>query len=782
MSRSITGNRIAQDPAFVTQVSTGGTSATSINEASAADALNYPLKSQIGLPFGLAPLDANGLLAANLIPIVILSRTGVQITGPLSLGIGLTGTFTIVNYVSVRTYTVVALAGTATITGDTITYTAPLTTGQYGFTVNGITTNVTIVDPAQSPTVTGPSSLMENQTGTYTITNYDQFSTYTVTTNQGAVSRNGATITYTAPAGDGINTLGGGFSINSTAIAVQVTPPPTPTITGPTSFQINSVQTFTITNYTPPGSYYISVTGGTFTQNAGVITVTAGANTGNFALTVNGTQYAFTVLPPTISQPSILAPVNGASNLGPGVDFTASVFTSTLSGDSQAKSNWQLATDPGFTNPVQSSYNDTTNLTTWKVSNLAANSTYFVRVQYADIQNNLSVYSSASNFSTKTKYVATGISSRIYVGGSGQNGSSSIETINGTSTIIISIGITGTALGYNVGLNQDGTIAVLGGSEKFYVFQKQNGVWTQISYFNAASIGATYVTIYTTGFKTYYDSQFGNNVTMSVDGSTIVTGSPFYNETNAALSVFSYSSGTWNFITNVLTPQTYDNYSQNTGVSLSYDGSVIVSASAYKVYIYSKVANVITNIATFTLTPASYSQYYRGVSAINQAGNIVAAGNTNIGDFYIYQNVSGTWTQIGHLNNDIPTSMAFNADGTILAVGSISTSKVTIYQNQASNWVVIGTITNAGIQFASSISLNSDGTILVVGASQDNSTMGAAYVYQNQAGIWTQIEKITSSVANSYFGMSCGMTPDASSIIVGAPYEASYAGAAYIAT
>ena len=83
-----------------------------------------------------------------------------------------------------------------------------------------------------------------------------------------------------------------------------------------------------------------------------------------------------------ITTPSITSPTNGATNQGPNVTFTSSAFASSVTGETHTSSDWQLATDAGFTNIFASATNDAVNKTSWTVNNLTANTTYYARVRY----------------------------------------------------------------------------------------------------------------------------------------------------------------------------------------------------------------------------------------------------------------------------------------------------------------------------------------------------------------------------------------------------------------
>lgn len=109
-------------------------------------------------------------------------------------------------------------------------------------------------------TVDGVDSILKNSTTTYTITNFDVSTNYTVTPIRGAVSRNGSEIIYSAPASAGE----GGFIINDVRYVVRIFEPTIdkPIITTPTHTSLNRdiKVVFTSTNF--------SVSGGTGAHQA----------------------------------------------------------------------------------------------------------------------------------------------------------------------------------------------------------------------------------------------------------------------------------------------------------------------------------------------------------------------------------------------------------------------------------------------------------------------------------------------------------------------------------
>jgi hypothetical protein len=183
---------------------------------------------------------------------------------------------------------------------------------------------------------------------------------------------------------------------------------------------------------------------------------------------------------------------------------------------------------------------------------------------------------------------------------------------------------------------------------------------------------------------------------------------------------------------------------------------------------------------------------------LNSDGSIVAIGahendenGNNAGHVRIYENISGTWTQIG---NDIDgeaagdrsgASISLNSDGTIIAIGAHKNDEsgtdaghVRVFENQSGTWTQIGNDIDGvypGENFGYSVSLSSDGSILAIGAlytdGNDNAA-GHVRIYENQSGTWTQIgNDIVGESQNDQFGRSVSLSSDGSIVAIGAPYN-----------
>jgi hypothetical protein len=106
--------------------------------------------------------------------------------------------------------------------------------------------------------------------------------------------------------------------------------------------------------------------------------------------------------------PDITSPSDGATK----VDFTPT-FTSEAAanvipaGTTHSSSDWQVASDSSFSTIVRSTTNDTTNKTSFSITDtrngLTAGNTYYVRVRYKDSNGVLTPYGNATSFSTYTQ-------------------------------------------------------------------------------------------------------------------------------------------------------------------------------------------------------------------------------------------------------------------------------------------------------------------------------------------------------------------------------------------
>lgn len=301
----------------------------------------------------------------------------------------------------------------------------------------------------------------------------------------------------------------------------------------------------------------------------------------------------------------------------------------------------------------------------------------------------------------------------------------------------------------------------------------------------------------------------GNESTaLSADGNTIAIGTVF-NSGNGLNSghvrVYKYVSGNWTKIGNDIDGNQGD--LSGLSVSLSSDGSIL-AVSAHQnnnsngqasgcVRIYKNVSGTWTKIGNDIIGKYQHEQSGTKIS-LSSMGNIVAIstkyntknGSTLFsGQVRIYQNISGTWTQIGNdidgdeLSDENGLSTSLSGDGSIVAIGAPRHSKngfesglVRVFKNISGNWVQVGNNIygkTADEHTGSSVSLSANGDIIAIGVPYKGGGMsngkGAARIYKNISGNWVQIGNDFDGTATSdVFGISVSLSSSGNIIAIGA--------------
>lgn len=705
----------------VRPVTLGGTNAN--NAQQAAVNLQYIGNFQVNQPGGCPSLGLDSKIPANYFPAVLLNQQNPIVTGPLTVGIGQTNTYTITNYNSSNVYSVNTASGSAVVSGNTITWTAPTIPGVSGFIINGV--NVVIEVTYGNLSISGPSSINENTPAIFTVENYNSGIQYAVTPISGTVTITGSQITYTAPATDGVNTLFTGFMVNSTTVYVTVSPPPAPVITGPVTLAIGQVGTYTMTNYVATGTYDISTTGGTLTQSGNTLTYTAPQDTGTYSFTVNGVMSAVNVILPTIMAPSVTAPVEGAINLGPAVTFTATPFAMSVGQDTQQATNWQLATDALFLNIVQSSLADTVNLSSWTVQNLLSNAVYYARVQYIGTNNEISAYSTAVSFTTKASYIPTLVTGEID-------------------------GTTGLDFGYAVAMDSAGLTLVVGAptGNLVSVYQFSNGAWVLFQTINAP----------TGAFK------FGMGLSMNSLGNAFVVGAP----DSQRIFIFQLQNNSWTQTASILSPTASGKFGYAVALNDSVNSVFIADYASALVYNYTYDGASWNLAQTLTFTGASNYGYS---IAINPPGTLLAVGAYLSNQVLLYQNGGQGFNLTQTLNapsggSFFGVQVALSRQSFTLIVGAGTSQTVYIYTSATGAvWNLFQTLTSPDPSvtgyFGRCVATSAQGTVLMVGAY----AAGKAYLYQLTSTQYSLAQTFTASQTPN-LGFSAVLTDSGTKAVV----------------
>ena len=362
--------------------------------------------------------------------------------------------------------------------------------------------------------------------------------------------------------------------------------------------------------------------------------------------------------------------------------------------------------------------------------------------------------------------------------------------------------------GCSVSLSSDGSIVAIGadwndgnGSNSGHVriYKNISGIWTQIG----QDIDGEAV-----------DDHSGYSVSLSSDGSIVAIGSPENDGSSYAnagqVRIYKNISGTWTQIGQDIEGEAAGDKS-GSSVSLSSDGSIVAigaygnddnGSDAGQVRIYENISGIWTQIGQDINGEAADDESGQSVS-LSSDGSIVAIGaygnddnGSDAGQVRIYENISGTWTQVGQdidgeaADDYSGYSVSLSSDGSIVAIGAYQNDgngsdagHVRIYKNISGTWIQIGQDIDG--EYADDysgfpVSLSSDGSIVAIGAIlNDNAgeNAGQVRIYKNISGTWTQIgQDIYGEYAGDVLGWSVSLNFDGSIVAIGAPGYSSGAG------
>jgi len=357
-------------------------------------------------------------------------------------------------------------------------------------------------------------------------------------------------------------------------------------------------------------------------------------------------------------------------------------------------------------------------------------------------------------------------------------------------------------------LSNDGSIMAIGAKENdgggaqsghVRVYQNISGSWSQIGADINGEASADY-------------SAFNpNSVSLSGDGSIVAIGAPGNDGPGGVgnyghVRVYQNVSGTWTQIGADIDGEASADGS-GIAVSLSDDGSIVAigakdndgaGSNHGHVRVYQNVSGTWTQVGT-DIDGEAAGDYSGGAVSLSDDGTIVAigaagndGGGSNLGHVRVYQNISGTWTQVGadidgEANGDESGSaVSLSNDGNIVAIaarnndgGGAQSGHVRVYQNVSGTWTKIGADIDGELSAdysGYSISMNGDGMTVAIGAAGNNGpggttnlNYGHVRVYQNVSGTWTKIgSDIDGEATSDQSGFSVALDNSGNTVAIGA--------------
>lgn len=353
--------------------------------------------------------------------------------------------------------------------------------------------------------------------------------------------------------------------------------------------------------------------------------------------------------------------------------------------------------------------------------------------------------------------------------------------------------------GYSISLSADGSVVAIGAIEndgngsnagQVRVYQKISGTWTQIG----ADIDGEAA-----------DDNSGLWVSLNADGSVVAIGAPQNDQTGedaGQVRVFQNISGTWTQVGADINGEAAGDFTGGS-VSISSDGSIVAigairndgnGSNAGRVRIYQNISGTWTQVGA-NIDGEIAEDYFGASVSLSSDGAIVAAGapyHNGKGSVRIFQNISGTWTQVGteiegeDIVDGSGSAISLNSDGTIVAIGAMSNAgngenagHVRVYQNISGTWTQVGADIDgeaARDYSGCAVSLSADGSILAIGAESNDgngNNSGHVRIFKNVSGTWTQVGvDIDGESQGDASGTSVSLNFDGSIVAIGAPWNA----------
>jgi hypothetical protein len=268
---------------------------------------------------------------------------------------------------------------------------------------------------------------------------------------------------------------------------------------------------------------------------------------------------------------------------------------------------------------------------------------------------------------------------------------------------------------------------------------------------------------------------FGSSVALSANGNTALIGDPGASQAY----LFRYSGGTWT------APGTFG-YSISSGwaVSLSGDGNTLAVGSPFyalgegSVAVY-KYDGIGWN--QYIITPPDgfkpFRPYFGWSIALSGDGNkiIVGTGNTSsqslTGAFtFLWSGYS--WGQISFLGGPpSQTAVSLSYDGSIYAIGFPDTP-ISQTGGVQTTYGYLDSPLGTGARFGASVSLSSDGNKIIIGAPNNtpsNKGYVASYTFSPYTG-WSAPQELVypaSPPVNNYYGKSVAISGDGTLTVIG---------------
>jgi hypothetical protein len=229
-------------------------------------------------------------------------------------------------------------------------------------------------------------------------------------------------------------------------------------------------------------------------------------------------------------------------------------------------------------------------------------------------------------------------------------------------------------------------------------------------------------------------------------------------------------------------------------VAVSADGNTLVSAASADsgggpIWVFVRTGAQWSQQGGRLLGTGSVGNALQGVSvSVSGDGNTILVGgpsdNNSAGAAWVFTRSDGVWTQQAKLvgTGAISTagrgsSVALSADGNTAVVGGTRDNSgmgaAWVFTRTGTAWTqqakLVGTGAVGGFVLqGSAVAISADGSTVIVGGPQDNSGIGASWVFRRSGGLWAQEAKLIGlpALSNTGQGHAVALSGDGSTASV----------------
>ena len=274
-----------------------------------------------------------------------------------------------------------------------------------------------------------------------------------------------------------------------------------------------------------------------------------------------------------------------------------------------------------------------------------------------------------------------------------------------------------------------------------------------------------------------YD-EFGSDV--SISGDTAVVGArhddDLGNDSGAAY-IFREVGGAWAQVTKLTADDGSGSQEFGSGVSISGE-IAIVGSNTGRVYVFRDIAGSWQQIARIVVGDGPQVSLSGGTAVVG------AKYDGGGGAAYILRDIGGVWQQVASLSADDPADwyqfgQAVSIDGDTAVVGAYlheagaTIGVAYVFREEGGVWTQIAGLVadDAADSDYTGVRVSISGGAVVLGAIADDDrgvNSGSAYVFREEGGVWQQVLKLHADDGAAYDYFGSGVSIDGHTALIGA--------------